>query len=421
MMNVKQKQDWLTCVLPLLHGLLFAGLYLLGYQFHLFDVLPNNETIARWDTGWYKDILQYGYKFYEGRQCNVAFFPAFPFFWKFTGLSALGISLVNYLIFSVGAVILMRGFQIKNSIALLLISSPAAFFFFVPYTESMFFLFASMLLVGLKKDYLALTVIGFLGASLTRSVALFMLPAIMMIWFFQTTSIVQIAHNAGKYLAYLASVVSAVLLVALLQFIQTGQWFPFVGVQKYWEKKIALPKFPLWSWAGGYIYWMDMIAFIIGLIGILLVLYLLYKKLKALDQLKVSPPIILSLAYLAFIGLFTLFATSSLHSTARYIFAAPFFWVLFNYFCKLDIKTRHWVFMLGAALLFIILSIPKQFSYLNQTQWFLYLLLICNTLILLSIQTFPRIHRYTYIPLYLLSTVGQLIIFYGWLSGSIIV
>jgi Gpi18-like mannosyltransferase len=40
---------------------------------------------ARWDGGWYLDIAKHGYRFVPGEQSNVAFFPLYPYLFRFVG------------------------------------------------------------------------------------------------------------------------------------------------------------------------------------------------------------------------------------------------------------------------------------------------------------------------------------------------
>ena len=123
-------------------------------------------------------------------------------------------------------------------------------------------------------------------------------------------------------------------MVSFIQFLDTGEWFKFFEAQKHWGNFLQIPRFPLTSWAGGFIVRLDGFAFLIGIIlgGFLLGLIF---KLKQFRNTIIPSEVIFSLAYLGGITLIVLlFRGGSLFSLNRFIFATPFIIVAFNFWIK---------------------------------------------------------------------------------------
>jgi len=129
----------------------FLGILYSAYRIYTEQpVLPSEKDLSIvWDGYHYTNIKNDGYSYNPARQSNVAFFPGFPYLWKYSGLNAFGISLINLLLFLTGLFFLVREFAIRQRDALLFLSLPSLFFMFVPYSEALFFAASSILLIGL--------------------------------------------------------------------------------------------------------------------------------------------------------------------------------------------------------------------------------------------------------------------------------
>ncbi|WCE03996.1 mannosyltransferase family protein [Pseudoxanthomonas sp. JBR18] len=116
------------------------------------------------DAGWYASIAQSGYEarpFDTSQQANWAFFPLHPLLWRLltaTGISpALAGLLLANLLFFVGMVQLHRWMQLKagasvaDRATLCLAMFPTAYFFSLPWTESLFLFLSASILVGLQR------------------------------------------------------------------------------------------------------------------------------------------------------------------------------------------------------------------------------------------------------------------------------
>ena len=247
------------------------GIIVLGYIFlilllylschFLFEVpLPTSENLYRWDTGWYLSILENGYEFNPNSQSNSAFFPLFPFFWKFLGVDAFWISIINGLIFLLSFYLLSRVFQFKNWQSLLFISAPSLFFCFVAYSEAFFFLTSTILLIGYKRPRRSLTAAGIFFSSMARSASMLFLPAILL------SEVPMMKRlNWKSWLWNLLIFVGAALMgmaaVMFIQYLDTGKWFVLFEVMKQWDRNLKIPILPYWTWGPRIIYGWMAIAF----------------------------------------------------------------------------------------------------------------------------------------------------------------
>jgi hypothetical protein len=140
----------------------------------------------RWDACWYAKIATFGYEPFEN---SIAFWPLFPLLTGIvsrligTGLVALAGLIVAGVSF-IAAIeglrrLVGRDFspEIANRTILAISFFPTAFFFFAPFTESLFLALSVWTMIGAReRRWLLVLVAGFL-ASLTRIQGLFlMLP-----------------------------------------------------------------------------------------------------------------------------------------------------------------------------------------------------------------------------------------------------
>ncbi len=174
----------------------------LAFSLHPDVVIPwkNNQNPplwARWDSGWYDSILNYGYKLSGTDQMsNVTFFPLFPLLWKIVEIvtplkgfvAALFVSNTFTLL---GFLVFYRWVQekwskliaLKSLIALTVF--PTSFFLISAYSESTLFLLivATLFLISRKKWLLATIVVGLAGAA--RPTGILLWPLLIWFWWSQ--------------------------------------------------------------------------------------------------------------------------------------------------------------------------------------------------------------------------------------------
>lgn len=194
------------------------------------------------DAGWYLTIMKNGYSarpFDTTRQENWAFFPAHPLLWNAVVATGLpywlaGVLLANTLFFA--ALLLLhrwvaslRGEAVAGQAVLGLALYPTAYFFSLPWTESLFLvlLCAALLAAGSRRWWLA----GGAGALLSATRATGVLFAPLMWW---------MAWRAGVGF-WRRSAAAALVGVGLALFMgwlwwRTGNPLAFADIQVTWGR-----------------------------------------------------------------------------------------------------------------------------------------------------------------------------------------
>ncbi|MDF2477761.1 MAG: hypothetical protein K0S24_3244 [Sphingobacterium sp.] len=253
------------------------GIYLISLMavYQLMDFLslvyaiPNEKNLLNWDSKWYYSILEEGYR-YQERTCNLAFFPLFSYFWKSLGLSIVGISFLNFIIFLLSFWIGTQKTSFSIWSLLFVLVLPSNIFFALPYSESLFFFFSMLIVVGIKEDKIGLQALGFTFASLTRSVSLIFIPALLITFFFSgRKKKIDVLINIGCCLL-------GTILVAIMQYLHTGKWLYFLEVQKQWGRSWGLPNFPLTTFNADNILALDISSLALGMVSIYILLKYFY-------------------------------------------------------------------------------------------------------------------------------------------------
>jgi len=190
---------WLTA--PLIAFLItrlvvFAGAYLSDLALPMVSNDEPRGTIGvwnRWDTVWYVEIVERGYRFVPGEKSSVAFFPLYPLFISIIKLIvgdtvAAGL-LISNLSFLLALILLYRlteaRFENRATAArtvFYIASFPTAFFFSAAYTESLFLLFSvGAVYFAYERRWGWSAVCGTLCAA-TRSFGLFMWLIVIQEW-----------------------------------------------------------------------------------------------------------------------------------------------------------------------------------------------------------------------------------------------
>jgi hypothetical protein len=311
-----------------LHVGIVASLVSALYCFGIINLLPRNENLGMWDVMWYEQIAKTGYSYSSEHTSSVAFFPLFPYFWRFTHLDALGISLLNAALFLGAFAWLAHQLRLPRRWQLLGLSTPMLVFMWIPYTEALFFLFSSILLVGLHRDRLGWVLLGMFGAGLTRSASSLFTPALAL-----TVLLLAVAGHSRR--AWRLGVGGGLVLaatvgvVATMQQVQTGEPFGFIKAHKHWGHVLSWPVWPLHATTGINMLWLEALALAIGLAAAGICLGLvgrIFRQWARRTELAYpSPAVVFALAYSVCALLFIVFfQRGNVANLARYILATPF-------------------------------------------------------------------------------------------------
>ncbi len=305
--------------------LFVAGVLGFIYTFISPNLLTSSHFL-NWDAKHYQWIASKGYEGFR-----VAFFPLFPLIWRFLAVGATGIVIFNALLFLISFYFLMKSLQLKRFETVLYLSIPSFIFFYLPYSESVFFALSVALIWSVKKKLFWLTLLSLFFCTLSRPAFTILIPALIVMELVCEKRNFQMVFRIFMYC--IISLI-AIAIVGLIQYQDTKKWFKFFSVQEGWGNHLQIPHFPLSSWGGNMIARLDGVAFIFGLIsGVCLVLYIL--RVNFMKAKSIPKEVILSLAYLGGITLTVfLFRGGALFSLNRFLFATPFIIMAVNYFLK---------------------------------------------------------------------------------------
>jgi Gpi18-like mannosyltransferase len=147
-------------------------------------------SFARWDSGWYMNIIQYGYLWDPERMSNVAFFPLYPALMKMIGLLLgerffLAGEIISLISITIGLILLHAlvqnefNKQVAKRAVMYVLLFPMSFFFASVYTESLFFMVAVAACWFARNQRWALA--GIMGAlaTATRFIGIFLVIALV--------------------------------------------------------------------------------------------------------------------------------------------------------------------------------------------------------------------------------------------------
>lgn len=219
----------------------------------------DNQSLLHWDAFMYDGLAEYLYDPSVLWVGYFAFFPLFPLLWRATQLSPIGISLLNFVLFGFGLLLLLKAFQQKYHMTtrrliitcMLLLCMPYMVIFLIPYSEALFFVCIALGLYGLLKERYWLYFIGFTLGCMTRAASNILLVAWViadiLAALYTRQSIKLFIRNLALHLA---PVVVGVVAVMLFQHFRGAEhWFEFVLAQQYWGKELSLPTWPLTDWS----------------------------------------------------------------------------------------------------------------------------------------------------------------------------
>ncbi|GAB3827453.1 SulP family inorganic anion transporter [Hymenobacter jeollabukensis] len=341
----------------LLHAGLLTALYSACYCFGLLDYLPEQARLLNWDGNNFYSIAVNDYPT-DSKLGTNAFFPLFPYWWRLTGLDAVGISILNAIWAWVGAGVLALTFGLTRRQLLLLLALPSLLFTMVPYGEGLFFFFGALLLRGLHRQQVALVLLGLAGCCLARSAGTTFLPAYLFAELLTWDRRKSFGRQLGELLAGILAVVAAVVLVMWLQYRRHGDALAFYNVHSLWGHKFHLPETLLNDSAGINVLWLDLAALVVVVVALVACLALGVRWLLGLgkahtDAPRLSKAVLFSLGYAVGAGYFIVFYQNpDIVGLSRYIFASPFFFVILAWAWQYQqTQPRLWLGVLTACVL----------------------------------------------------------------------
>ncbi|HHG83686.1 MAG TPA: hypothetical protein ENJ82_02960 [Bacteroidetes bacterium] len=331
-------------VLLAINGLLFFALW--GISMFGFPDLLISDHLFNADANHYQYIRDFGYSGHK-----IAFFPLTPFLWRYLGLDGYGIFAFHAFLYGISALWLARTFRFSLRAFALSAALPNAFFLLLPFSEAVFFAGATVALVGLHRNRLPVILLGLFLCTLTRPAFTIFFPALLI------TEYARIGLNRVfllRMLAYALIFGAAATLVAWIQWVDTGQWFGYFGIQKDWGNFLQMPTFPLRTWGGLDALLLDAAAFISGLLAMGFVVKTLLLRLQNQGK-ELSPAIVFAISYLAGITFVVLiFRGGWLFSLNRFVFATPFAWLAIYQLFQTKTQGLNWEKM-GLAFIAILL------------------------------------------------------------------
>ncbi|MBE8714806.1 hypothetical protein [Sphingobacterium hungaricum] len=353
---------------------LAVAIYLILDAFGFIHTIPNNNNLINWDGKWYSSIVENGYVYIES-MCNIAFFPLFPLIWKLTGFNPINISIFNFLIFLLSYLWILWGKNFSIISILFLLTLPSVIFFALPYSESIFFLSSSLIIIGLDRQSTLLTCMGLFFSSLTRSVSIVFIPAIIITHFLTKEK------NWTKTILSISFSLLGTFTAVIIQYLDTGHWFRFLQVQEYWGRKWQVISLPLTTFNTENILGVDAFGLIVGLLSFYYLMNILFsyrkKTVNSYNILKSDKGLIFSLLYMCAITFIDCFFTTTLldrtniWSINRHILATPYaFYFLLKILNSAPNKIDN---SITIFIIFTGLLVTKLYSY--PLQFLVYLIL----------------------------------------------
>lgn len=406
------------------HFVLAIVLYVILYWVGEIKILPNAENIIAWDVVNYYNIQHQGYIDFQQPTSNIPFFPMVALIWRWLSLTPVGAVIMNILFFLSGLYLLHRHFKFSFQTLLLFFSIPSIFFLCIPYAEALFFLTTTLVVLGLEKKNKGLVCLGLFIASMTRPSMLFFFPVII---FVECMSLKnwewdEIKNALGRIILFFLSALAGLAMVLMIQYNATGDWLAFFHMRE--RNGLQFPVFPLTTWRGAKMLWLDGFAFAVAFASFLYAAFIFFKKMIPSKIAKSYPPksVLFSLAFLSMTMVHILFfndkdpvsGTSTLFGLNRFVFATSSFIIIFAYFKeRLDfsLKVNRQMFW---GYFILILAMIGVFHPSNQPE---YLRPLFYLLIIASFLFYQKRVTFFWILVYGMNAVTQVLLFDKFLRG----
>lgn len=363
----------------LLHAGLLTAIYSALYCFGFVNKLPTNESLYAWDVGDLLRVKNSGYP--DPARGYNAFFPLVPLVWRYAHLDLLQAALLNAALAGTGLYLLARTFALNGRQTLLLASAPLMMFTLVPYTEGFFFLFGALLLRGLHRNTLPLTLLGLFGCCLTRSAGTLFLPAYvfaeLLTW--GTSSDSTGGRVVRNVLAGTGAMAASFGIVMLMQWHDGGDPLAFYHAHALWKHRFSIPVEFLFSSAGPTMLWLDIFVLMMSFLSLVGCAVLGIRWLAKRGGAVVSKATLFALGYTAGAGFFILFyQASDVVGLSRYLLATPFWGALLAWAWAAPWPRRRVMLALAAVATLVgaLLGLPNRMTNFGPGEgaWFIGLL-----------------------------------------------
>lgn len=301
------------------------------------------------DASWYLSISTSGYEerqFDASRAANWAFFPLFPWLWK--SLLSLGADaawsgfLLSNVLFLLGLIQLHRWVQtirdtdVADRAVLVIALFPTAYFFSLPWSESLFLFLASSTLISLQQKQLSRASIWNALLSACRPTGLFYSA---LLWWENREG-----HRLPPFRIWLFAVLGTLGLLVFMSVLhlRTGNALAFVDIQAAWGRDGgSLTKHfrrwvmdPLLLAEPWNLRWLNNTALLLGLAASA---WLWRQKLRGF-------------AILSFLCIFMPWSTGTLVSMSRYLLTIPPLFLAFACWLESPRLFQTWIAISSALL-----------------------------------------------------------------------
>lgn len=322
-----------------------------------------SDNMLNWDAAIYNCMSEFGYS--QDKKCydeaRLAFYPAFPMLWRLSALNAMGISILNFLLFGISIALISTG--LKHNITyfklLLLLSLPGFIVFGMPYTEALFVLFGALAFYFYSVNKHWLSGFALMGLALTRPAGFMFLAALLIIFVLYTVA-TRFKNIQWKKLFWCIPFAAAWIFTKVLQWYQTGVDTGLSNsATNLWEDRWGIPKaINGWTFES---FSLSLLVLVVILIPS--VLYLIRSVWLAVVLKKVatrSKTLFTNIAvfYLATLTVFLFFQTQgSLHGLFRFALCSPAFLLLVIGFKPNKAGVSLWIISAGFIAISLLLYV----------------------------------------------------------------
>jgi hypothetical protein len=233
-----------------------------------------------------------------------------------------------------------------------------------------------------------------------------------------------------KYLILLGITTLSTLIVYMIQYFQTGQFFAIFNVLKTWGKELQIPELPLTTWDAHRLLWLDGSAFLTGFIAFIFLLKFFSNKIKNLKY-TINPSVALAFGYIFVVTFYMLLYAgvdgaggTSIFSLNRYIFATPFFTIFIFYIIKNVEINRNSKIVLASSIFFVCL-LYGLLKYLTgifdfkSSEFYRLINLFVMSILPISIYLFTNLNikKNLWLTFYMINILLQIYLFESWING----
>ncbi len=301
----------------------------------------SEDVFLYFDAVHYRNIRDNGY----ASSYESAFFPLFPFVWQISGLSAIGISIFNGLLYTSSVSVVGKFLQLSWHQFFTILALPSAVFFFIPYSEAVYYTCGLIFILGVLNNSLPLQLLGLALSCFARPTLPVISGAFILFQFMSGSRKVAVYGIAAAILGTFAAFA--------VHWTYTDNLFSYFSAFKTWDYNFKFPLLPFRSHGGNAIKQYDSYALLLGVLSIVMSIRVLFKRTE-LRRASVFGLFYISAFTLLILGLMRGGDVSSLN---RFLFCSPFFVVALMAIESELISTKGWRSFLMLWVAFIAFSL----------------------------------------------------------------